>query len=83
MTLIKLKYSKPRPILSYKLRYIVGFGLVEMAIATNPKPIIYRTCNLYKNTGPASNESIALYHEHVIDILLDTSYDFTPFWFSV
>ena len=30
------------PVLSYKLRYIVGFGLVEMAISTNPKPTIYR-----------------------------------------
>ena len=27
----------------------VGFGLVEMAISSNPKPTIYR--NLYKNTG--------------------------------
>ena len=32
---------------SYKLRYIVGFGLVEMAISTNPKPKIYR--NLCEN----------------------------------
>ena len=37
------------PVLSYKLRYIVGFGLVKMAISTNPKATIYR--NLYKNTG--------------------------------
>ena len=37
-------------VFSYKLRYIVGFGLVEMAISTNPKPTIYR--NLYENTGP-------------------------------
>ena len=29
---------------------IVGFALVEMAISTNPKPIIYR--NLYENKGP-------------------------------
>ena len=35
---------------SYKLRYIVGFWLVEMAISTNQKPTIYR--NLYENTGP-------------------------------
>ena len=35
---------------SYKLRFIVGFGLVEMAISTNQKPTIYR--NLYENTGP-------------------------------
>ena len=34
----------------YKLRYIVGFWLVEMAISTNQKPTIYR--NLYENTGP-------------------------------
>ena len=38
------------PVFSYKLRYIVGFGLVEMAISTNPKPTIYR--NLYENTDP-------------------------------
>ena len=37
-------------VFSYKLRYIVGFGLVEMDISTNPKPTIYR--NLYENTGP-------------------------------
>ena len=37
---------------SNKLRYIPGFGLVEMAILTNPKPAIYR--NLYENTGPGS-----------------------------
>ena len=34
------------PVFSYKLRYIVRFGLVEMAIATNPKRTIYR--NLYE-----------------------------------
>ena len=33
-------------IFSYKLRYIVGFGLVEMAISTNPKPTVY--LNLYE-----------------------------------
>ena len=37
-------------VFSYKLRYIVGFGLVEMAISTNPKHTMYR--NLYENTGP-------------------------------
>ena len=37
-------------VFSYKLRYIVGFWLVEMAISTNQKPTIYR--NLYENTGP-------------------------------
>ena len=38
------------PVFSYKLRHIVGFWLVEMAISTNQKPTIYR--NLYENTGP-------------------------------
>ena len=37
-------------VFSYKLRYIVGFLLVEMAISTNQKPTLYR--NLYENTGP-------------------------------
>ena len=39
--------SEKRPVLvlSYKLRYIVGFGLVEMAISTNPKPTIYLCCH--------------------------------------
>ena len=37
-------------VFSYKLQYIVGFGLVEMAISANPKPTIYR--NLYDNTDP-------------------------------
>ena len=37
-------------VFSYKLRYIVGFRLVEMTISTNQKPTIYR--NLYENTGP-------------------------------
>ena len=41
------------PVFSYKLRYIVGFWLVEMAISTNQKPTIYR--NLYENTAPASH----------------------------
>ena len=40
----------PGAVFSYKLRYIVGFWLVEMAISTNQKPTIYR--NLYENTGP-------------------------------
>ena len=40
-------------VFSYKLRYIVGFWLVEMAISTNQKPKIYR--NLYENTGPGKH----------------------------
>ena len=35
------------PVISYKLRYIVGFGLDEMDISTNPKLAMYR--NLYEN----------------------------------
>ena len=37
-------------IFSYKLRYIVGFELVEKAISINSKTTIYR--NLYKNNDP-------------------------------
>ena len=40
------------PVFSYKLRYIVGFWLVELAISTNQKPTIYR--NLYENTAPGT-----------------------------
>ena len=40
-------------VFSYKLRYIVGFWLVEIAISTNQKPTIYR--NLYENTGPGQD----------------------------
>ena len=47
-TLTVGKRDVPGPVFSYKLRYIVGFWLVEMAISTNPKPTIYR--NLYENT---------------------------------
>ena len=43
---------RPGPVFSYKLRYIVGFWLVEMAISTSQKPTIYR--NLYENTGPGA-----------------------------
>ena len=38
---------KVQPVFSYKLRYILGFWLVE----TNQKPTIYR--NLYENTSQA------------------------------
>ena len=46
------------PVFSYKLRYIVGFWLVEMAISTNQKSTIYR--NLYENTGPGLSKQAAL-----------------------
>ena len=42
-----LDWNMAGPVFSYKLRYIVGFGLVEMVIS---KSTIYR--NLYENTGP-------------------------------
>ena len=42
------------PVFSYNLRYIIGIGLVEMSISTNPMPMIYR--NLYKNTAPERPE---------------------------
>ena len=41
----------------YKLRYTVGFGLVEMTISTNPKSTVY---NLYENTDPALCQWIML-----------------------
>ena len=55
------------PVFSYKLRYIVGFWLVEMAISTNQKPTIYH--NLYENTCPEEllyNFSVFLHHVHSI-----------------
>ena len=43
-------FKSPGSVFSYKLRYIVGFWLAEMAISTNQKPTIYR--NLYENKDP-------------------------------
>ena len=54
---------------SYKLRYIVGFWLVEMAISTNQKPTIYR--NLYEDTSPERHVNIifkTVFHSSVIKI---------------
>ena len=50
-TKIFKRSKRSDPVFSYKLRYIVGFWLVEMAISTNQKPTIYR--DLYENTGPS------------------------------
>ena len=47
---VLLTVRRPGSVFSYKLRYIVGFLLVEIAISTNQKPTIYR--NLYENTDP-------------------------------
>ena len=49
-TMLPSSNAKKKSVFSYKLRYIVCLGLVEMAISTNPKDTIYR--NLYENTGP-------------------------------
>ena len=51
-----LSRANTGPIFSYKLRYIVGFELVEMAISTNPKSTIY--LSLYENTRPRLQLSI-------------------------
>ena len=45
------KSASVRMAFSYKL-YIVGFGLVEMATSTNPKPMTYH--NLYEKTDLTS-----------------------------
>ena len=39
----KLEALMPRPL--RELRYIVGLGLVEMAISTNPKPTYITVCS--------------------------------------
>ena len=62
----------PGAIFSYKLRYIVGFWLVEMAISTNQNPTIYR--NLYENTAPVASTLIKLATMSVFD---------TDFFFGV
>ena len=49
---MKIDRKGQGPVFLYKLRYIVGFGLVEMTISSNPKPTIYR--NLYENSGLVS-----------------------------
>ena len=62
---------KAWPVFSYKLRYIVGFGLVEMAISTNPKPTIYR--NLYENTDSECHviwENSSISRQRLIILLL-------------
>ena len=51
-------------VFSYKLRYIVGFWLVEMAISTNQKLTIYR--NLYENTGPEHLRSLCSTNPFVV-----------------
>ena len=56
----KVHTYTPRSCILVQLRYIVGFGLVEIAISTNPKPTIYR--NLYENTGPVF---LAHIHENI------------------
>ena len=57
--------SSPGAVFSYKLRYSVGFLLVEMAISTNQKPTTYR--NLYENTGPGATADITRW-PHVVRV---------------
>ena len=40
LTQVDVEQRRPGPVYSYKLRYIVGFGLVEMAISTNPTKLV-------------------------------------------
>ena len=47
---ILLPKKESGPVFLPKLRYIVGFWLVETAVSTNQKPTMYRS--LYENTGP-------------------------------
>ena len=65
---ILIRCRTPGPIFSYKLRYIVGFWLVEMAISTNQEPTIYR--NLYENTGPVFAKN-TIYWEYNEAVLFD------------
>ena len=70
-------------VFSYKLRYMVGFWLVEMAISTNQKLTIYR--NLYENTGPEGTYAMPaqlsslIYGENAFLSKHDT---FTQCWFN-
>ena len=62
---LSIYLSKPWYVgLFYKLRYIVGFRLVVMAISTNPKPTIYR--NLYENMDPEFTLSVLASECHSI-----------------
>ena len=45
-----------QPVFFYNLRHVVGFGLVDMAPLTNPKPTIYR--NLCENTGTGQYHNV-------------------------
>ena len=64
----------------------VGFGLVEMAISTNPKLTIYR--NLYENTGPEyyhdyTTKEYIIYKQAVGPGLLNRKLDFVSSNLSV
>ena len=62
-----MRHSLSGPVFSYKLRYIVGFWLVEMAISisTNQKPTIYRI--LYEYTPPDIITIKALYSHTIFE----------------
>ena len=53
-------FIMPEPVFLYTLRYIVGFGLDEMVVPTNPKATIYR--NFPANTGNSPDDVSMLAH---------------------
>ena len=65
----KLAPEVPGSVFSYKLGYILGFGLVEMDISANPKPTIYR--NLSENTGPRGHCSKIGFHQSGLEFRLN------------
>ena len=70
----------PGPVFSYKLRYIVGFWLVEMAISTNQKPTIYR--NLYKNTCPVNTTHLYNIYTMLVQHCINVIQMFCVYWDS-
>ena len=62
-------YQTDGPEFSYKLRYIVGFGLVVIAISTNPKPTTY--CSLHVRWyGPQIRRSILIWRNFFTLVLI-------------
>ena len=69
-------YGMSGPVFSYKLRYIVAFWLVEMAISTNQKATIYR--NLYENTGPGLATTIDYLDSSIVNGKTDIWFIWIP-----
>ena len=66
----------PGLVFSYRFQYIACFGLVEMAIATNPKPAIYH--NFYENKDPLW--WCHLSQEYRLFAATNTNTDLTCWW---